>query len=299
MARQTTERLGLTSYVAGGLGNQLFMLAAGMEQAKRLEVQLALDTSHTLVTGTWGYALEPLHAPAVDIGASGNWTSRRVTKNHVFPFPRRVGALAQPMYRERDVTRFDPAIHTIRPGTFLVGYFQSPKYFPSVAGDIESLIRSVGEDPEERAALERLRAEPAISLHLRRGDYAAAQDRSILASVEYAARAIRILHNMGFDMPVRVFSDSPEMIADELSGVHGGFEIIDQSIFKSPFSVLKAMSAGRAMVMSNSTFSWWAAWLMSRANPHAQVIAPRPWDISGTARADLVMPEWLTLDARP
>jgi hypothetical protein len=58
-----------------------------------------------------------------------------------------------------------------------------------------------------------------------------------------------------------------------------------------------AMSRAHALVMGNSTFSWWAGWLGDR--PDRPVFAPRPWVAAqdGVER-DLLPPHWLTLDAR-
>ncbi len=65
------------------------------------------------------------------------------------------------------------------------------------------------------------------------------------------------------------------------------------------WNTLKAMAAGTAMIMSNSSFSWWAATLMAhQGSVPPTIIGPRPWTASGTAKADLFEPEWISLDAR-
>jgi hypothetical protein len=64
-------------------------------------------------------------------------------------------------------------------------------------------------------------------------------------------------------------------------------------------ATLKAMATGTSMIMSNSSFSWWAAMLMrSRPGHDGLVVAPRPWTASGESRADMLEPDWITLDAR-
>jgi len=54
------------------------------------------------------------------------------------------------------------------------------------------------------------------------------------------------------------------------------------------------------MIMSNSSFSWWAALLMrsQSGQQDSLVIAPRPWTASGESRADMLEADWITLDAR-
>jgi len=60
---------------------------------------------------------------------------------------------------------------------------------------------------------------------------------------------------------------------------------------------MQQLAAGEHMIMSNSSFSWWAAWMMDRGTG-GYVIAPRPWFGDDTAASDLLLPNWITLDAR-
>jgi hypothetical protein len=294
----TANRDGVTGYVMGGLGNQLFILAAAWEQAERLSVPLYLDTSHFRVGGTFRYGLDAIEHPGLALAPTESpWRSVRINRERVLPLPRRPWGS---VFLERDGDAFQPSIGKIRPGTTLIGYFQSPKYFPTVRDRIGAAMLATSETPEEAARLREMLDSPAISLHLRRGDYLAVSvDRQFVASVAYAVRSVRLLRAMGLDLPVRVFSDSVDLVKEELRGVEGDFEFVEDDGVLGTWASLKAMSAGRAMVMSNSSFSWWGAELMRRRiGGEAPVVAPRPWTQTGTAKADLLDPDWITLDAR-
>jgi hypothetical protein len=280
------------------LGNQLFMLAAGWEQAVRLGCPLYLDGSAFEVNKNFAYGLDVLDVPAEHLApAQSPWRTVRVPGGRHWPLPRRTPGR---IYLERSVAHFCPKIFQVRPGTTLVGYFQSPRYFPGIR---RSLIDSLWRAPESSVETELIasfRARPAITLHLRRGDYlSGASQKVFLATAAYARRAIDTMRRAGYQQQVRVFTDSTDLVREELHGTDG-VEFVDNDVPLGAAATLKAMAVGIAMIMSNSTFSWWAATLM-RSRPEAEdclVIAPRPWTASGESRADLLEPDWITLDAR-
>lgn len=290
---------GITAYVAGGLGNQLFILAAAWEQSRRLGCPLYLNTSYLRLSGLREMELNQIDHPGTDLGTGGDWTSRKFPKNHILPFPRRFSAVLNHVHLEKDQAKFDDRINTVKPGSFLVGYFQSERYFPRVAPELRELIESAECVNADGDYLRELQTRPAVTLHLRRGDYTAAtHSDAIMATVAYARRALRLLRESGNTDPIRVFSDSPDLIASELSNLGEDFELADSTRLHSGLSTLRAMSLGSSMIMSNSSFSWWAAWLMDSGVAPRTVIAPRPWNETGTARADMLRPHWITLDAR-
>jgi hypothetical protein len=57
------------------------------------------------------------------------------------------------------------------------------------------------------------------------------------------------------------------------------------------------MSLARHIVMANSTFSWWGAWLGER--PGSCIVAPAAWGSGGERQPELVPPRWTTLDVPP
>jgi hypothetical protein len=303
----TITKDGITSYVAGGLGNQLFMLAAAWEQAARLGCPLYLDVSSFAVNKLQPYGLDALDVPAVPLTPNESpWRTVRIPSGRHWPVPRR---LPGHVYFERSVPHFSPKIYEVRPGTTLLGYFHSPRYFPGVRKALLDSLWAVPETPAETAIIAGYRARPAITLHLRRGDYLQGPaDRVFLATVAYARRAITLLRRLGYDQPVRVFTDSVDLVRGELAtgavdelatGAVDELEFVEKDAPLGTIATLKAMAVGQAMIMSNSSFSWWAAVLMlSRQGPDCQVIAPRPWTASGESRADMLETDWITLDAR-
>lgn len=288
------RRSAITGYVAGGLGNQLFILAAAWEQAERLGVPLALDTSHFGVKGTRTLELQMLETPARVLPRSESWASIRLSAERVLPVPTRWGRV----FLERTPDAYMPAIERIHEGTTIVGYFQSGRYSSRVRDRILEAMRAQPTTPAESDLLERMAAEPAVTVHLRRGDYlAVSADRQLIASIHYVRRALSLLGALGVRLPLRVFSDSVNLVKQELGEDAEGVEFVDARALGT-YATINAMALGHAMVMSNSSFSWWAATLLRTTRPDATVIAPRPWNSSGTAKADMLEPDWIGLDAR-
>jgi hypothetical protein len=52
------------------------------------------------------------------------------------------------------------------------------------------------------------------------------------------------------------------------------------------------MSLASGIVMSNSSFSWWAAYTMSSFNPSTSVISPRPWSKEIYFNEELIDRRW-------
>jgi hypothetical protein len=218
--------------------------------------------------------------------ADGVLHESKAPKTLVSRMRRKRAVNTQHVFAETSAVAYDSAIEEITPGTTLVGYFQSPHYFDRVADVLfERLTADCGS------------AAP-ITLHLRRGDYLNAHVAKFhgVTSAKYAKRAIALLNTMGVAGPVAVFSDEPDRVMGELEGFDADLTFRDQSGMGALQS-MQQLAAGDHMIMSNSSFSWWAAWMMDR-RAGGYVVAPRPWFGDDTAAADLLLPNWITLDAR-
>lgn len=145
-------------------------------------------------------------------------------------------------------------------------YVQDPKYFDKYREEIKELF---GDGIGYLAQ---------VGIHVRRGDYVGGSFHTDLCLSDYYENAIALFPGKNF----LVFSDDPFWCEDKFKGdnfqvVFGGSELED----------FNQLSSCEAQIISNSSFSWWAAYLCP--NPAHRVIAPREnrWFQDGVVRCRL------------
>lgn len=288
----------LTVHSMGGLGNQLFIYAAGLAAAEAIGVRLRVDVGQHAAREDRPCLLGDLGLPAdyVDVGMSQGSTTlrRRLSRWRSLD-----GAVPEGCSFRESGFVFDPAVLRQVPGSCLFGYFQSWRYLETVADQMRGHLCRLAEAREERLSplAERLDDSEAIAVHVRRGDYlrVGARDYHGVAGHRFYRAAIDTLRRMGYAGPVYLFSDDLVMARREFADL----KFIEPHSLQ-PLEALDEMllmSRAAALVTANSSFSWWAGWLGDR--PNRPVIAPRPWfDDPAIDTRDLVPPHWLTLDRR-
>lgn len=285
---------GVCAYLTGGLGNQLFVLAAAWEQAERLDCPLYIDASRYVNGDLRSFELGSLELPGEVISHESPWLDlgRRSRKLALLKRTKKLQA-----YHEESFG-YSSKINEIVPGTTIFGYFQSPRYFARVADRMADLISSAPVTEAEQKVMAGLANDERVTLHVRRGDYTTAQTQAVhgVTSSAYFDRGLGLITKISAISQAMAFSDEPEVAHSEL-GHLPSIRFFRQNSALSSLNTIRAMSMGSGMVMSNSSFSWWAAWLMARRGPHP-IIAPRPWMSNGESAADLLGSDWLTLDAR-
>jgi hypothetical protein len=268
----------------GGLGNQLFQWAFGAALATR-GARVRYDTG--LFRGPVGLEIAPiLSAPDLVRLPSALLRAQR-----------RVGVLA----------RFSPWTYVDQPGfayvnperllherrTFLEGYWQSPRYFASVADVVRARIGAWAADEltdEGRATLDAIRSTPdACSVHVRRGDYLEGGVQAVhgVLGADYYRRAMDEARKRGARR-FYVFTNDHAWVAAEL--FDGDVVSVPWSVGTSPVAEIGLMAACAHHVVANSSFSWWGAWL---GGADAPTFAPADWFLSPELDAsDLVPKHW-------
>lgn len=297
---------GICAYMSGGLGNQLFVLAAAWAQAERLGCQLYVDASWYRQPGSVReYELGDIDHLAYDITEVSPWAGINLLTPVDGEIPSGLhtvtgGALTLTLFKDLRSTWYDPRVETVPPGTTLVGYYQSPMYFTRVARQIREMLGSVELRPDETEYISEVSRDQRTTIQLRRGDYASIprlRESFGITGPGYVARATALYERLHPGSRYRIVTDSPEAVAEEMEMVPGS-KLAGDSGLRSIAAIL-AMAQSDGMIISNSTFAWWAAWLITARDPAATVIAPRPWFRNGDeSAADLLLPTWLTVDAR-
>jgi hypothetical protein len=194
---------------------------------------------------------------------------------------------------------YDPRFAALGAATRLTGYFQSPRYWEGFETELRSELapRRLPEDPVLSRTLAGLNDSTAVSVHVRRGDYLTTE-RALhgVCTADYYAQAIREMRSRVEDARFFVFSDDVAWCRDHFKDPD--MRVVDvPSSAREPALDLHLMSLCSHHVISNSTYSWWGAWLDAR--PAAIVCTPERWfndpRMSALAMRDTVPAKWIRI----
>jgi len=260
----------------GGLGNQLFIFAAGFALAKRLGAQIRLNS--------WRFTHDEKRDNQVQ-----SLLNRVRVKSH------RPGKFGFSLVSKFVEPHFDycAQINELSAPIYLEGYFQSELYFADCTKELVKLFDGVSANFSQRA-LTGL-GEDAVVLHIRRGDYLDPKTEAFhgLTPVRFFQRASSHLYELGFTGPRYVFTDSPDVLALEIK--EEDWLLVDDTSL-SDFEVMHLMGSGAALVTSNSSFSWWAAW-WGEQRGLSKVVVPSPWFKGNLHTPTLIPSRWEILPA--
>ena len=238
----------------GGLGNQLFQLAAGMYVAEHAKSRLCLDVSFFENNKCHdGFCLpEILNLEKIGIEVSRG-TSR----------------LAVPIKVRESKGAIDRAVWFggIIPnwmGLQLRGYWQ----IASLAEAMRDVLMDSLHPIEEQFS-------DCIFLHFRRGDYVIGANKDLhdVLPSSYYSEGISFLLSRFDNCPILVVSDDLEYAKSAVENLPSAdYRFID---FEDSFSTFRAMTTCRGAICANSSFSWWAAFF--QANRKCWVL-PQTWD---------------------
>jgi len=169
---------------------------------------------------------------------------------------------------------FDPAYLSIPKFTRMTGYFQSPLYMKGHEDKVRawfSCSREEALDVEARWSALGLDPAETVAVHVRLGDFRRMVPLGdnpaggwVLPQTYYQDA----LDLVGPKPNIVVFSDEPDAAADYIG--RPGAHIARTGSMRTDFLM---MSSCKYMIIANSTFSWWAAWLNSV--PSKTVVAPK------------------------
>jgi len=164
----------ITSFIQGGLGNQLFQIAAGISLATEVKTEFCLlSGQHHL----------PLQGSRIE-----NYKSN-ILKNIKFvnSFSNQFVVYSEPSFSYCDLPKRD--------WTYLSGYFQSEKYFKNNSNIIKDVF-----------AFDKLNIpKGSVSMHLRQGDYCKLSNIHPVLDFTYYKKALEVI---GDYSKIYVLSDS-------------------------------------------------------------------------------------------
>ena len=249
-------------YVSGGLGNQLFTFAFGYALSQELRTDFYLDTSSP--DNGLGAKLE-LENFNISYTKRVSYTYyhdivNRILLNRV---RRRnaIGWTAQE-YEEDKPTVYDAKTRDIRRTTYFKGYWQSEKYFVKYRKDLLQMFQLKEERTKSvRNIMKTVSQQNSIALHVRRGDYVTI---GCQLQMDFYDKAIQFIkEKIRDDLVLYIFSDDIKFCKQYFEKFSNNTKIVypEYQSDNKTLDDLLIMSHCKHMIMANSTYSWWGAWL--------------------------------------
>lgn len=163
---------------------------------------------------------------------------------------------------------------------YMQGYWQKINYVEAINNTCPTIFSPKQIKPKKIYELERKIAssEISVSIHVRRGDYFNSKNKKVfgICNVDYYHNALNIIKSRYGEANVFMFSDDIEWVKNNIS-VSENTIYIENDEEINPFWYIYIMSKCNHNIISNSTFSWWGAYL----NKYSKkiVICPQRWNL--------------------
>ena len=295
-----------------GLGNQLFQYALGKQLSIIHKRPLKLDISHFTQTdpdprqGIRIYCLKHFNIQAHIAKPEDTAPFQKCFKNNLYgKVWRRTGRLVK-YYKRSCIIEppekswvFDPNLLTgsLKANVYLVGYWQTEKYFTSIENIIRNdfILKDVS-DEVNRKMLAEIDSDSlsSVCIHVRHGDNATpkASQHGVLP-LSYYYKAMEDLIKTVKSPHFYVFSDDTEWAKESLR-LDFPSTFVSHNGDEKNYEDLRLMSYCKHHITGNSTFSWWGAWLGKK--PGQLVYAPKRYFLHIDPPLDLYPASWKLIE---
>ncbi len=299
MYRSTCVRL------CGGLGNQLFQFAFGCARAAvgdNVSFDVVNGFLHDPYRRTYalgGLRCEVQKANTADFAFGVAWRPPL----HVVPkvFWKVCPKAFRRVHYESFPFGYEPeALNPSSPARYFWGYWQNHAYGEPIADSLRDMFRLRTEADEFVRLRDEFRSRHSLSLHVRRyrdldksGNLiTSARENHGACDTFYFQQAVQAIPDYAHQHAY-IFSDDPEWAKQKLRLPIPCSHVADRGSFTAA-EELMLMAACQNHVISNSSFSWWGAWLGRNADK--TVVAPKAWNKRLGGDQSTVCPaDWIRL----
>ncbi len=297
--------------LTGGLGNQLFQYALGFALAKKNKVSLQIDVSllgdkpnnkaNTVIRNLDidVFPISAVYARSNLVEKFNGKEKPNILDKFVFKIRKTIGRYPLTIQNSHTFIDFSDAKYQ---RLCIVGRWQSEDYFKDFAHEIKKEFSwskfTVNEYSTELLA--KNKEFTLISVQVRRGDYITHPEYSKTIgglTFDYYKKAIeKIKSLLQNDKKYRFL-----IVSDDIKWCENNFEHKEDIIFvhqeKSKIgyvSDLWLLTQCQHAIISNSTFSWWGAWLGE--NENSIIISPKNWTRQVEHSPNIVPDRWIQMD---
>lgn len=283
----------IISGIYAGLGNQMFQYATGFALAKTRKEKFLIDTSQT-VFDERPYALSEYNISAETLKIKTHKDDNRFQRM-ISGFKRLLALGLRGITvteKEQDALSYKEQIFPVGCSLYLKGYWQNYRYFHLYRKELrkefsyKNQLSSTAELFGQAAA-----GKNVIGIHIRRGDYINYSGWTVHSS--YYLKALdavrKKLSEKGIEETlIFVFCEDREFAENLLAGQ--AFTLITDRSKLNDLEEFEVMRKCRNLIISNSSYSWWAAYLNEYQD---NIIAAPVWK---KWSREFYLPEWIGIE---
>lgn len=301
----------------GGLGNQMFQYAFGIALQKCYkDVPVLADLTHYRMNQEHnGFELErvfrfemskasqnmirklsPYLVPSDLFDKLPERMKTVIATNLQFKYYEKKKGKKRYYYRQEYHSLYDPELFKLdcQQDWYLDGLWQDLRYFKNCEDQIRKAFTFQNEENYtdlDRKLIEEIQSCNSVGIHIRRGDFV--NSKFDICSSEYYRKAITLIQEKMQKPCFFFFSDDPQFVAEQFADMENMRIVRHDS--QSSILDMEMLSLCRHVIISNSTFAFWGAWLGEGKDKI--VIAPRYSLINHGRKFELRLPDgWIQLE---
>ncbi len=285
--------------MSGGLGNQMFQYALYLK-LRSMGKEVKFDDineyrgegARPIVLAVFGVDYPRASWEEITAFTDGSMEFKKRLRRNLFG--RRAIEYEEKGFYDPQVLGFD--------NMYLKGAFQSERYFEDIKDEVRSTYQFPGLEEmhlpaklhdSTKAYLDQIEGCEAVALHMYRGDSRNNEELyDGICTEKYYEGAVRYIQERYPRAVFFIFSNEPKwvkgwvislmksqikegMSRQEIKNLENHFVMVETNSEYTGYLDMLLMSKCRHNIISNSSFSWWGAWL--NENPHKLICAPSRW----------------------
>lgn len=281
--------------LSGGLGNQMFQYALmiGLRETFKEEVYADISSYKNYNLHN-GLELERIFPICLKTAKRNPLLARKLTLsrfvNNYLPF-----LCGDCQFEDSDFKYVDSIYSPSSKKHYYAGYWHNYQYIePFSTNILNAFTFKIPLDQKNQGIIETVSQQNSVGIHIRRGDYLKEVQYQGICTLDYYRKAIGLVHGMLKNPVYYLFSNDIEWCKENITPLINDSNVIyvDWNTGKDSYRDMQIMSYCKGLIVANSSFSWWGAFLNQRESPI--IISPSRWK---NAKYDLKiqMPEWILI----
>lgn len=294
--------------IIGGLGNQMFQYAFALSLKKKYpEEDVLIDTSHFhyiffkkmgAANMHNGYEIEKVF-PNVPL-RHANWQQliklswycpnfilSRIVRKYM---PVRRTEYLQPVSQYFE---YHSEVYDIAGNTYFDGLWSSIQYYEPIKAQLQTAFAHPAPNEINKNYINEMESVESVGIHIRRGDYLQDPDFRGICELDYYKRGIEEIEKDGKRHTFYIFSNDMKWCQENLCPLLDKHEyvMVKENVGGKSCWDMHLMTHCKDLIIANSSFSWWAAFLN---NQGGRIIAPSKW-VNRDANYDIWADDWIKI----